>query len=282
MPSLSHRSVDIRRRLVLLAILGLVLTTSSASAEADDSSQQLFDASGVEVQLAALGPQILAALDAERAAMTRETHTAVRKEVANQFGEPSLREHLLNYLRTGYDSPKANAAIAWLVSPTGKRIAELEQAIAEPDGLEELDAFGRSLQDTPPSAKRVELISGLEQATRATALSVDTSLNAALALAVSINASSEAPRDFDELRSGMVAQRDQMIAATRDPVLFSMLFAYRDLGDKELAGYVEFARSDAGTWYHATLSQSIVGSLRDATVKLDNELRASIPKEKAL
>lgn len=263
-------------------MLGLIVAAGVATAEGDDGSQRLFDASGVEVQLAALGPQILAALDAERAAMSRETHTVVRKQVASEFAEPALSEDVRGYLRTGYDASKADAAIAWLESPEGKRITELERSIAAPDGLDELDTFGRSLRDKPPPPKRVELISGLEQATRATALSVDTSLNAALALAVSINASGEAPREFEELRSGMVAQRDQMIAATREPVLFSMLFAYRDLSDVELQRYVDFARSDAGLWYHATLSQSIIGSMRDAAIDLDTELRTAIPKEKAL
>lgn len=134
----------------------------------------------------------------------------------------------------------------WLGLPLGRRLTQLEKETAKPEAYAQMQVYAGTLKQSPPPARRVELLQALDTATGASRMAAQMLLDTRLALilgATSRMPEAERPslaQIMDKVEQGRAAVEQVMPNQT----LIQFLYVYRDVADADLQQYVEFARGD--------------------------------------
>ena len=213
-------------------------------------------------------------LAAQAGVMPAEQLSVLRGAVRRAFAGDALRESVRSGLLARYDVRGAAGTLAWLRSPLGRRITQLEELGASQQ-MSSSRPDARSLAAAPPAAARIALIRELQESSGVADVGVDLAMTAALALALGANAAQpDAAKRADEaaITAAIQAQRAPMAGQIEAVMQISSLFTYRELSDEELATYLEFVQSDAGRWYHDAVVAGLVSTLRRAASGIGGEV----------
>lgn len=230
---------------------------------------ELLELSGLRAQLGALALGIRAELQELRPGLDARDRVGMDRIAARHFDPGMLYARVRLELGRRVDRAKLGAALAWYRSPLGRRITRHEvAAISAERGA-----------TPPPSDERLALVQRLDERGGAS----ETTLDVAMTLVRSL-ARSSAPRRPARLRltSDQVEERIRLariegLTPIRIACLQHMLFAYRELTDVELAGYVRFVESPAGQWYVEAMNRALVDAAGVAAELATVELVTLVP-----
>lgn len=270
-------SISIRR---LLWPICLCLVTASATAALPQADvEDLMHRSGLWEQLASLGAQVRAGMgqDGPPGAGPRpspEEMARLDKAAEAAFSPSRLRATAARVLADGLDERHLAALRAWYASPAGVRMTQLEEQ-ASRQQLDRRAAMteGMAVRERATPQRR-ELLDALLRETRAVDAAVEMTLEVALAVQRGVaSAMPGAPAmDADEIRAALARQRPALREAYTAMSTASMALTYESAGDDELARYVAFTHSEAGSHFTAIGLQALAAVMSEATEELGRRL----------
>jgi len=249
--------------ILALALLGASLLAHAATPD-QATLDRLYERSGMEAQFTTL-PETMRDAFLQGLAMGPEMNIPEARlemlgdRVAGFYAPEDFRTAVEASLRKEMSAEQAQAVLAWLESPLGERITDVEEAAVGPDAYEKTQAYAAALDEGSVPEARVELLRELDEAVNLTETSVEIGVHAQLAAALAANAVQPPERRLEPAQVMAIVEgsRGMIESMTREQVLLSLLYTYRDLSEAELRGYIEFANSPAGNTFNRVVSQAM-------------------------
>jgi hypothetical protein len=267
-------------RLVLLALL-LLLPGGVAGAEAGPAQapvETLIQRSGLDAQLvhfeAAMQRGITLA-HASQPQLPPAELGRMRKAVAHAYAATTLRPVLRAELAKRLSATEIAAALAWLDSPTGRKLTALEEKAATPEAQQRVESAVRRGGPALPEA-RSRTLHGLVEATRADEVGASVLIETAVGLneGLALFGVESADASPANVRSEMEAERARLVAELHEQTFTAFALVYAEASDAELAALLAFARSPAGVRYHDGTSRAFASTLAHAARRLGGALAA--------
>jgi hypothetical protein len=269
------------RRILLLALLLFCLggvPPAEQQPPADAALDALIQRSGLDAQLvhfeAAMQRGITAA-HASQQQVAPEELKRMRQAVAIAYAPGSLRVALRAEIAKRLSSAEIAAALAWLDSPTGRKLTALEEKAASSEAQERLESAARS--GIPPmDAARTQTLNGLIRATRADEVAVSVLIETAIGLneGLALYGAETPEPTLATLRRELESERAQLVAQLHQQTFAAFALVYAEATDAELVALLVFATSPAGARYHDVTSRAFANTLAQAARRLGGALSA--------
>jgi hypothetical protein len=170
-----------------------------------------------------------------------------------------------------FDEARLKAAVAWLREPLARKMVALE---SRHPGREEMEAFGRRLQERMPDEARLALIGRLDDAVHASELSLE--CLAAMMAGMSqpfVESGQTTPEEAEQMIGQMRQQlQGELGELLLDGTIAQMLMTYETVSDDELGKYVEWWESPDGRWLAGAEAYAIMRALAQASARLAQEM----------
>jgi hypothetical protein len=270
------------QRILLLALLlfclGGITPAEQQPPPPDAAVDALIQRSGLDAQLvhfeAAMQRGITDA-HASQQQVAPEDLRRMRRAVASAYAPSSLRAALRAEIAGRLTSAEIAAALAWLDSPTGRKLTALEEKAASPDAQQRLESAARG--GIPPLGdERTRTLTRLIQATRADDVAVSVLIETAIGLnqGLAPQGAGSSEATLAALRRELESERAQLVAELHQQTFAAFAVVYADATDAELAALLSFARSPAGARYHDVTSRAFASTLAQAARRLGGALAA--------
>jgi hypothetical protein len=247
------------------------------------SADELLEASGLKRQVPGIAERARANMvqgmepleASDKSAVDRVSGQALRADALYEL----IREEFSQYV----DDTKVKEVLGWYRTPLARRLTELEVAFTtSPNRERELAQFIARLRVEQLDLRRVELIQRLDAASGATKTSVE--LLMAVAQAVLRVADPYLPASR-RLKPGQLESQARQLRLQSEEVLrqantISMLYVYRSLEDGDIARYIQFLESDAGTWFGGAVRKATVTAFGAIIERTAHELVRAVPVER--
>ena len=281
---------------VAAVVLGAMLASSgfavAATVERDDpgrviarpdrqpevgSLDQLFQQSGLRVQLDSLTAGIRAQFLRAHRRQSSEDRMTIDRIVAERFAADALYARIKTEFEHSLEPGLLDKALAWYDSPLGKRITGQELAALVATGGAETIA---ELEQNRPSARRIELLSRLDVGGGASETTVDITVAIVRSLTRAFQPGLPAVADLTpgQLEQQLAQARNRIVEDVRRACLVSMLLAYRGLSDEEIDEYVRFVESEPGNWYMGVMNSALLAAVNAAAESTAAELKTAVPQ----
>src|SRR6185369_5701482 len=224
----------------------------------DQFIAEVIDTSGIKVQFQAVSREILLKSiwgEQKRQAADAADVKAVSDMVDRAFEPGKLGGELAASLKGNFDAERMARFLEVLRQPVAMKMAAAELRNVAPDTVQEMSEKFRA---SPPSAARVKLIQSLDEVTRTSETATDLSAAIVSNLVDSVladmqKAGKNVPKDAREQVGAQVnAMRNQLRGQVRN----TLLVAYRDASDQDIADYVKQLDTDTGRWGMDLLSNA--------------------------
>ena len=281
---------------VAAAVLGAMLASSgfavAATVERDGAGRvvarpdrqpevgsldQLFQQSGLRVQLDSLTAGIRAQFLRAHRRQSSEDRMTIDRIVAERFAADTLYARIKTEFEHSLEPGLLDKALAWYDSPLGKRVTGQELAALVATGSAEAIA---ELEQNRPSARRIELLSRLDLGGGASETTVDITVAIVRSLTRAFQPGLPAVADLTpgQLEQHLAQARNRIVEDVRRACLVSMLLAYRGLSDEEIDQYVRFVESEPGNWYMGVMNSALLTAVSAAAESTAAELKTAVPQ----
>lgn len=241
---------------------GLLSINSHA---AEFTPQALIEKSGLGVHLDFMPRSLKIAMGHAMKSGTLKLSTEqihkVHAAFDHAYAPAKLREMVSERIPARITSETGVRIIAFLESPLGKRIVERESRLAQPRIQAEIqENASRLIADAGQNATRLALYSSLNQAMGESQRAVQTYIGSSLAMSAAILAvTPDAPGKptLGEIKKSLDSQMLTITAAMAQAILSNNAYAYQDLSEEELKGYLQFALSPEGKVYSFELGEIV-------------------------
>jgi hypothetical protein len=264
--------------MLALSILLLCLGGVAEPKPAEGSLDTLIQRSGLDAQLvhfeAAMQRGISIAHASQRQIPPEEL-SRMRKAVAHAYAATSLRPALRAELANTLSRAEIAAALAWLDSPTGRRLTALEERASTPEVQSQLEATAQR-GNPAVGAERARTLHGLIEATRAAEVAATVLIETAVGIneGLALFGAERSIATRATLRREMEAERARLVAKLHEQSFTAFALVYAEATDAELAALLRFARSPAGARYHDVTSRAFAITLAKAARRLGGALAA--------
>ncbi len=250
--------------------------------------RELYAKSGMEKQLEQVPLMIQAGFDQ---AALEDDHirqlpgnliSTMKALAKDAFAARGLRETMLSELKEKLTVQDLKEVLRWLNSPMGKKCTRLEEAASTPETLSAMQQYAAGLQNSPPTAERLNVLRQLDSAVRATESSVEIAIGSQVAVASAIISTFpvEQQRPVADIARELEKERPQIEAAARMQTLLSLLYTYRSLTEAEVQEYIAFTTSPAGSKYHAVAIAAFKKALFVGSAKWGKAIGKAIEQAK--
>lgn len=247
---------------------------------ADDSSllQEIYTQSALKSQLDSIPSHLHDGFRSQGAGIdskTRQFRKNIAQELSFAYSPAQFKNHILYSLERLLNDDDKAYVLAWLESPLGKKVTQLNVAYTSkdlrPDSLIALNPSADSSNKI-----RHTLITTLDQALMATesALSVEIYLQAAIAFAATATDANAGAHHYEDFLGVVANQREKMAPGYRQSTQTQLSDIHQNLSDNELRQLIAFAMSPAGTRYTAGIQTGIKSAFTDGSRALDKQLAA--------
>ena len=229
--------------------------------------QEFMELSGLHQQLEWMAVNTRSQLQAQLGALEAEERASVDRVAAVAFGAQRLQGLVSESLSARVDDAKVAQAAAWFRTASGRKIIAAEIAAAMPQAQEEIARFARGRATNPIDPKRVERLQRLDEAAGSSEFSFDV----LVAVGEGMRRGAEPFLPVERRRAmgtpdrEIASARPKAIEQLRATTLISLEFAYRDISDAELDGYLAFLSSPGGRWLTAEVHQALLHAVRTST-----------------
>lgn len=271
-------------RRALLSLLVFLSTGAAGAAPMPggaqrESAETLYRYAGLERQIPMLGQQIEQQLRGGSSEIPAALHGRMALAVRMAYAETRLKAEILADLRTSWNPTLAAEALTWLRSPTGRKVIQMEERASTPESQRAVESYAASLASTPPDSKRLAAMRRLDQATRATDISVAIMSTMARAIIRGAAAAQPGPASMGDFEREIAAQQPAMRRVAETYTLTAFLYTYQELSPQELAAYLAFFDSPGGKWYQQTVGSAFQGAVEKASQRFAAELVRIMPTE---
>ena len=268
-----------KRGLIILMFGLLVPWFASAQAGiSTDQARQLMQLSGMSAQIDEVPLMLGMTLQQQQAQLQMPDWQlqALSDALEAGFQPEPMKNDVRGHLEDRLSAGDADAAIAWLESPLGQRVTELEGRAAEPAVQQEIMQRLQSGDAADVSDDRQGLLERFDEATRASDMSVEMVIGIQHGLVSAILQAAGAPAEQLDMALGQLEAARPQIAtavAAQNQATFGVI--YRDLSDAEMADYVEFAESGAGRAYHEAMFTGFADAMESAATRSGEAMAAA-------
>jgi len=268
-------------------VLLLSAATTYANTVVSALAQELYQASGLQAQIAMIPAQtersfdLLALSQSMPLEFDRLDQQAMRAAVPLSFSEARLQTEMLNALDT-VTEPHLQSMVSWFNSDLGKKVrkAELENSLLANQAR--YADFKFMLQDNPASDTRIALAKHIDKALRVSESAADTLINLQIGFTLSIMSAAGTPIKVEEYAASVQANRTNIIESYRVDSVETILFIYQDLSNKELSQFLDSMRLQAARKYIHASNQGIANGMLAASSSLGSRIGAMfepVPKK---
>jgi hypothetical protein len=252
-----------KAKTILWMIVLLMLPVIAHAQNQNELIQSLYLKSGIDKQVRQLPLLIQSSVeqafekDERINDLPRHTKSAISGSVQEAFSPERIKKTIIKEVKSSMTVKDLDTVLAWLDSPLGKKCTRLEEAASTPETLAEVKKFAARLKQSPPAARRLNILRRLDAAVKATQTNVEIAMNTQLAVAFAVVKSlpQEQQGPLKDIAAQMEKNRPQVETAMKSQTLLFALYTYQSLSNAELEKYIRFATSPAGTKYHgATIS----------------------------
>lgn len=244
--------------MLLAAFMALAVGTAQAAVPLSPAvAEDLLQKSGLVSQLAQIEPSLQLAINVNpdvAGKLTEAQLASLRAAFATAYGPAKLATEAKVQLAAEMSPEVAKDALAWLGSDVGQRIAALEDAAGQFDGVNERAQAAADRFKRLPE-RRIQRYVQLAKATMAgegaATVAIDTTLAGARAVAA---LSSDAPeQSLSKIKADLEANRADMARGLEEQFIVLFAGAYETLQDSELDQYIAFSGSASGQAYNRAL-----------------------------
>jgi hypothetical protein len=221
-------------------------------ASESDSARELLRISGIDESLSDWLEFAEIFISKRRDLLDDQQSAALDAALSAAFDPERLRDGIVAQFAEQFDPAAARSVEAWFESELGRRIVQLEAEAGDPTARDAVSEYAAGLRSNPPTAIRLRMARRFDAAS---GYSADLfAIHIAVARSVS---NAFAPYLPDDER------------VTPEAVLYST----RSLSIVEVAHYVEFVESPAGTWFFSNVGTGLVQGVTGAA----EEVGAQVP-----
>jgi hypothetical protein len=264
---------------LLLALLCSCTAVPAAvppPASESESARELLRISGIDESLGDWREFAELFVSKRRELLDEEQSAALDGALSAAFDPERLREVIVAQLIEQFDPAAARSAKTWFQSEPGRKIVQLEADAGNPASRDAVSEYAASLRSNPPTAIRIRMVKRFDEAS---GYSTDLfAIHIAVARSISNAFAPYVAEDErvtpEELEERFERLRPMLTAQTISQVEASMLYATRSLSIVEVAHYVEFVESPAGTWFFSNVGTALVQGVSGAA----EQVSAQIPR----
>lgn len=253
------------------------------SAEALAAADRLVTRSGLAVQLKSYPRQMDEELSRAGGQLPETVVQALRDAARISFSAEEMQRRITQHLATNMAPADIGEALVWLESDAGQRMARAEEEAAASLSQQVLQDYFTEYQQNPPVARRVDLIAGLVEATRAVEHAAYAVESIALGVAVGMNATQPVQNQvtLEQLRAHLQAVLPPMQLRAQMAGMMPMLFAYtyRNASDADLELYLAFNQSPLGNRYNDAVMAAFIDALTRASVSMGPLIEQGLQKQ---
>lgn len=267
--------------LALLAMPVAAQAETSPAAAPADRIDQLIARAGLERQLYEFQSAMQEGISQAHAAnptLDARQLSRLRTSIDRVYSASRLRPRLHAELARMLSPGDIDAALAWIDSPAGRRIAAIEAKATTPEQRQRMMA---ALQRGAPatSQTRRELIDQIIRATRTDEFGASLVIESAAGIAEGISQSAPPERRAAArgVRSQMESERASLVSQMHAQSAAVFAVAYADATDADLQALLRYARSPAGARFHMYAAQAFETTAAQAARDLGSDLGRSMP-----
>ncbi|GFE57682.1 hypothetical protein [Geobacter sp. AOG1] len=182
------------------------------------------------------------------------------------FDIGAIRGVLLQTLISRYDQLTLKRLAEFLERPVVAAMMREERRIEEPGVQGEMCQYLTDIRDTPPPAKRIELLNAIEAALHGAETEADTIIMLSESMTKSLEpflAKEVLAQRQDAVRR-MKENRDALVADSRPELMLNYHFIYRLADDAQLREYIDLLRTEIGRTYVAFASSTVPLALAES------------------
>ncbi|MDX1531690.1 MAG: hypothetical protein R3362_09205 [Rhodothermales bacterium] len=261
-------------------LVALALTPERAAAQVDeDLAETYVEMARLDQQISQMAGQFQQQLQGQVYQLPEPAREPFIAIFADVLSEASLQERLVEYTEAEADADRLQAAIAWMGDEAVQAMWDAELAVADdPNAQVALQMYAMTGQfgDTEVAPERQALIDRYMEATGTEAKAVDLYLDVIVAASQSMSgmiSGDEAP-PADSIRAQMRPQLEGMVG---NMARGSLLYAYRDLPDEQVAAYVEKAGGPEAQYALGlgmdAMGAAMAGAMREAGRRMAETLQ---------
>ena len=262
---------------LLLMFLPSVFSVSGAGLEA---ASELYVKSGLEKQMQDIGPALLVGYKnnyskaKEHTAYDKKIYQNIGQVIESSFDVQVMKEKVVTGLRKNITENDMEQILAWLSSPVGQKITELEERAGSKDGVRETQKFIRNIKKADVSTERVRLIKELNSSMDIIETTVDIALSTQFALSMTTGKEKKKLSRDDVLKLDVdfKKNRSRIEPMIKHQVHGSLLYTYQALSDEELGEFVAFAKSKNGKNYTRATSSVLIQTIDESSLQFAWEI----------
>lgn len=247
--------------LTCAALFCTAILAAAETPERDALVDELIQRSGLHEQIDQLPAIFMASIEQQREAMPPKAYDLMKQLIAQRVQPQRVEAEVVKALKSGFDGEAAHTVLAWLRSPLGMQIAQIEIESETPEAMQEAREMAKCGEEIP--GPRSALIQRVLSSTGAVEnnLEVLTAPSEKMLRGLNQSLPDEARVSDGILKAQIEAQRTVARAVLEEELPKQYAHAYRTLTDDQLETYVRHLESQAGRWFSQRVNTAMVSSL---------------------
>lgn len=276
------REVSVLRSRFAPFAVALMLVSGLGSAHAADKRSlvtEVMRASGLELQLGQTTRSINESLKkAEESGKATPEQREIGEVMLQSFGTQTILGSVGKQLADQLSESELQKVLSWYEGNPGQKLSKLENQLSDPEKAKDLVEFAKQAQEKPIPEARQALYQSLDKATLTTQTTVDMQLNSRVAMVKAMNktAKSEKKLSDAEINEKIEAQRPQATSFMQQINMVKFAYLYKDVSDKDVNAYLEFAESDVGKKYFKARSRALDAAMQEGSRKVGEAMGSRI------
>lgn len=236
-------------------VVFLVLWVAAAPVMAEDLATRLYQISGMQSQLESMSGAFDQGFGRFADKVPEKTLNDLIKIGKDTFHEPTMGKIIVAHISKNMTDDQMKKVLDWHTTKIAKKITQLENAAATPEGQKSMVAYAQQLSKNQPEQAYIAQIQQLAVASKSVDLAVEIASNMQFSMGagMAMATSGDKAVDLDKLAAQVEKAKPGLQQQLSQYILISMLYTYKDLSEQELNRYIEFASSPAGSKFYTAM-----------------------------
>lgn len=260
-------------RSIKVGVLATALISPALAEVSDGQIEQLISISGLNEQVTQFPSLVQMGLEQIKSQMDAETYQALVEQANEHLDTEEILAAVGNELSRELDSAQASEIIAWYQSPLGDQVVQAESDAATAADYQNMLQMAETLQQ---NERLMAYASDISQGNQAAEMAYNLQKHGALASFRGL-IYTLAPEKADQIsayEAELESAAPQMRAQLQQLSELSFAYAFRDLTDEQLDGYVEFLERPATQAFTGAVEDGLQTGMQQVTEDWIEAIRA--------
>ncbi|MGD8569648.1 MAG: DUF2059 domain-containing protein [Gammaproteobacteria bacterium] len=247
----------------------LFLIVVATPVMADDLATRIYKVSGMQSQLESMSAAFDQGFGQFANNVPQKTLDDLIKIGKDAFHEPAMGKIIVAHLAENMTDDQMKKVLDWHTTKIAKKITQLENEAATPEGQKKLLAYAQQLSTQQPEQTYIAQIQKLAIASKSIDLAVEIASNMQFSMGagMAMATSGDKAVDLDAIAAQIEKAKPQLQQQLSQYIFITMLYTYKDLSKQELTRYIEFANSPTGSKFYTAM----FGGIDKAFVKVGKQ-----------